>query len=82
MRKFRKNQRIEIDWIDTVQDPSWKSEEKARQRPDCDCITIGYYLKHDKELLYVSQTISGKQRDITTIPIGCIKKNPRILCVK
>ena len=78
MRKYRKNTIVEIEWIDTLQDPDWQSEEKAGLRPKCDCKTVGYYLKHDKEFLFVSHTILGKDRDITTIPVGCIKKVSKV----
>ena len=75
MRKYKKNQRLEIDWIDVIQNSNWMTEAEASQRPKCDCQTIGYYLKHDKELLYISSTISNfNDRDKMTIPLGCIKK--------
>lgn len=72
VRKYKKNTLILVRWLDTVQDPKWCSEDEAGARPDADCITVGFYLKHDKEFIYLSATISRTERDKTTIPIGCI----------
>ena len=81
MRQYKKNQKIEVDWIDTVQNSAWMSETKAAERPDdADCQTIGYYYKHDREFLYLSHTISHKERDKTTIPLGCIKRTRIVKC--
>lgn len=81
MRKYKKNTKMEIFWIDVVTDPEWLSDRVVNERPDCDCKTVGYYIKHDKELLWLSHTISRGKGDRTTIPIGCIKK-VKILCAK
>ena len=74
MRRYKRNQRIEVYWLDTIQDPKWQSEHEMEKEPDALCATIGYYYKHDKQFLYLSHTISGKDRDKTTIPLGTIKK--------
>ncbi len=75
MRRYKKNQKLEIAWLDIIHDSGWVSEVNAGKRPNCDCLTIGYYLRHDKELLYISSTISNfNDRDKITIPLGCIKK--------
>jgi len=74
MRKYKQNQRIEVLWLDTVQDSRWQSKEQMDSSPEGLCATIGYYYKHDKEYLYMSHTISGKDRDKTAIPLGTIKK--------
>ena len=74
MRKYKTDQRIEVFWLDTVQDPKWQSKESMNKVPDALCVTLGYFYKYDKEYLYMSHTISGKERDKTTIPLGSIKK--------
>jgi len=78
MRKYKLNQQLEVFWLDTVQDPKWQSEEQMNADPHALCATIGYYYKHDKQYLYLSHTISGKDRDKTTIPLGTIKKVVRL----
>ena len=72
------NQQLEVFWLDAVQDPKWQTKDQMESEPDCLCITIGYYYKHDKQFLYLSHTISGKDRDKTTIPLGTIKKVVRM----
>lgn len=79
MRKYKRNTILLIEWVDIVQDPTWMDEDKAGARPDCDCKTIGFYLKHDKEFVYIASTISGNQRDSITIPLGCISQTTKIL---
>lgn len=78
MRKYKLNQRLEVCWLDTVQDPKWQTQEQMEKEPDSLCVTLGYYYKHDKQYLYLSHTISGKDRDKTTIPLGVIKKVVRV----
>jgi hypothetical protein len=78
MRRYKKNQRLEVYWLDTVQDPKWQTKEGMEKEPDALCLTIGYYYKHDKQYLYISHTISGRDRDKTTIPLGAIKRTVRL----
>ena len=75
MRKYKLNAPILIDWVDIQFDTRWMKNELAIKRPDdIDCQNLGFYLKHDKELLWVSHCIGEGERDRTVIPIGCIKK--------
>ena len=78
MRKYKLNQRLEVYWLDTIQDPRWQSGEDMNKEPDALCTTIGYYYKADKQYVYLSHTISGKDRDKTTIPLGTVKKVVRL----
>ena len=73
VRNYKKDTIIQCDWVDIVEDPAWIEEEKIK-RPDCDCKSVGYFLKIDKELLYMSPTINKKERSVLTIPLGCIKR--------
>jgi len=74
VRRYRKHQRIEVLWIDTVTEPEWRNEGDMKKRPDADCRTIGYYYNHDKEFLYLCHTISRTESDRTSIPLGAIKR--------
>ena len=74
MRKYKLNQLLEVEWVDIIQDPSWLTKEKAGEKPKCLAKTLGYYLKHDKEYLYISSTLMDTDRDVTTIPLGVVKK--------
>lgn len=74
VRKYKFNQKLEVFWMDIVEDPAWIDAEEMDKRPEADCMTLGYYHHHDKEFLYLSHTVSGKERSKTTIPLGTIKK--------
>ena len=74
MRKYKFNQILEVLWVDIVEDSAWLSEEQAGKKPKCECSTVGYYLKHDDEFLYISGSVLNKERNITTIPLGVIHK--------
>lgn len=74
MRKYKFNQKLEVQWIDMVEDPAWTGANGMEKRPDADCMTLGYYYGHSKEFLFISHTISGKERSKTSIPLGVIKK--------
>ena len=73
VRRYKKNTLIQVEWVDIVENSAWVEEEKIK-RPDCDCKSAGYFLKIDKEFLYLSSTISKKERNVLTIPLGCVKK--------
>jgi hypothetical protein len=74
MRRYRKDTRLEVEWVDIVQHAEWMNEENAAEPPEALCHTLGYYLTHDDEFLYLSSTVSGKERDRTALPLGVIKK--------
>lgn len=79
--KLKKDQIIKAEWIDTMSDPAWLSEEDAGKRPDTNCSSVGFYLKSDREFLYMSSSIMGdkdRKRDQTAIPIGCISRITKI----
>ena len=74
MKEYPKNKKIEVDWVDIIQDPEWLEESKIDAEVCPLCHSLGYYYKHTKDFLYISSTISGSQRDVTIIPIGCVRK--------
>lgn len=75
--KLKPNDLVEVIWIDAETTASWVSIKEARQYPAATFKTVGYYLKHDKEALYICHSI-GTKPDSTCIrsfiPFGCIKK--------
>ena len=75
---LHKNDLIEIEWVDAHDTSDWLTEEEAKKRPpEIDCKSVGYYLRRDKELIYISSSI-GKmkkgERDRKVIPRGMIKR--------
>ena len=73
IRNYPVGTKLEVEWLDTVEDSSWQSDEKARERPDADCLSVGYFLKKDKEFLYLSSTVTKGERSSLAIPTGTIK---------
>ena len=75
--RWKKDTILEVTFLDIQQDAGWREEDTAMKRPpdsDIVCRCVGHYLKTDKDLLYLSMMLSGKKRDQTVIPIGCIKR--------
>lgn len=80
--KYKKNELLVVFWDDAHTDTDWLSEEDAKKRPkDVDSISCGFFLKKDKELLFLSTSIGphkNSKRDRSVIPLGCIQKVDRI----
>lgn len=75
--KLKKNDLIEITWVDIVSDSAWLSEQKANEYPPTQCKSAGYFLNRTKNVIRLSASIQcGKdnERDMTVIPNGVIKK--------
>ena len=78
-RNLKKNQLIEVEWVDIVSVAEWLTEEKAMTYPATTCKDAGYVLKSDNTLLRLSSSIqtNDKERNVTVIPwavIGKIRK--------
>lgn len=73
MRKYRRNKMLVVFWYDIVEESSWVAERDMDKEPDCLCVNCGFYHHHDKRFLYMSHSISSKERSKTTIPLGCIQ---------
>ena len=75
MKKYKKNTVLAIDWIDAKVNTEWLDADEAEERPEIFCQTVGYYLKHDKEIIWLSSSIGDdEQREQSVIPIGCITR--------
>ena len=79
---YKFNERIEIEWLDVVEDPSWMTMEEATKVPtDVYCRAIGYFLKEDDNFIWISTTIGRRRkstRSRTIIPKGMIQKIRRL----
>lgn len=82
MLKLRKNDLIEIEWIDAYDNPAWLSEAEARKEPpEVHSKSVGYYLRRTKDLIFISASIGKTKkcdRDRRVIPRGTIKKITRL----
>ena len=80
--KLKLFQKIEVHWLDAVFDNNWQKIAKAMTKSsEADTYTLGYYLNHDKDILYIAHTKGEKmEHDMmpAQIPIGMIKKVKKI----
>ena len=71
MRKYKVGTPLLIFWLDTVEDPRWRTE------PDAHVAVIknyGEYLKHDENFLYIASSVGSNEFNQTEIPIGMVKR--------
>ncbi len=82
MSEYKLNERLEVLWLDVVEDSSWVEFEEACKVPtEVYCKTIGYYLADDELFIWISSTIGRKRKGLrssTTIPKGMIQKIRRL----
>lgn len=82
MDKYKLNERLEVLWLDVVEDSSWVSYEDACKVPSAvHCRTVGYFLKQDDIFIWISSTIGRNrkgERSSTIIPKGMIQKIRRL----
>ncbi|MCK5017560.1 MAG: hypothetical protein KAS32_10875 [Candidatus Peribacteraceae bacterium] len=77
--KYKKNERLEVDWLDVVDDPAWMDESKETKiPPESYCRSMGYFYKQDDVGLWLSPSINHRksrgQRSTVFIPKGMITK--------
>lgn len=78
--KYKLNEILEVSWSDIVSDSSWLAEDKAKNHLPVKCIDIGYFTSQDRTVLRISSSYQpeGKDRNVTVIPFGVIKKIRKI----
>ncbi|KKM27142.1 hypothetical protein LCGC14_1577700 [marine sediment metagenome] len=74
--KLKKNQLIEIRWLDITSDGSWLKPATVEKFPAVDCLSVGYFLNQDKKVIRLSSMVNSNdgERDVTAIPLGCVEK--------
>jgi len=80
---YKRNERLEIDWLDVVDDPAWTDDSKETKiPPEAYCRSIGYFYKEDDIGIWLSPSINHRkkrgQRSTTFIPKGMIQKIRRL----
>ena len=72
------NERIEIEWLDIVDDSSWVEYTDAVKVPtDVYCKSVGYFLKENDQFIWLSPTIGRNRRgsrSFIIIPKGTVQK--------
>jgi len=79
-RKLKKNQLVEVEWVDIVSTADWLTEEKAMNYPATICKDVGYVAISDDKLLRISSSIqtNDTERNVTVIPWSVIGKLRKI----
>lgn len=72
--KLRKEDVIEVHWIDITTTASWKTIEEAENYIPTSCYSVGYFLNEDKDVIRLSATKNDEgERDVNVIIKGCIQ---------
>ena len=72
--KLRRNDIVEIHWIDITITTSWKSTEEAENYIPVGCQSVGYFLNEDDDVIRISASKNNEgERDVNVIIKGCIK---------
>jgi len=70
------NDKLEIHWLDIVDDPRWLTYEEAMSVPiEVYCKSVGYFFHQDETFVWLSSTIGRKkkaERSRVIIPKGTI----------
>ena len=79
LKKYKKNDKVEVWWLDAHFDASWLSADEASTIPDeVYCKSVGYFTKYTKDVIVLSTSIGEKkkstQRDRNVIPLGMVRK--------
>jgi len=74
LKKLRKNDIIEVIWLDATADSRWLLEENIVKKPLEKCKTVGYFFDADRTALKLSMSVATTdgQRDVMIIPTNCI----------
>ena len=72
--KLRKEDVVEVHWVDITSTASWKTTEEAETYIAVGCHSVGYFLNEDNDVIRISATKNDEgERDVNVIVKGCIK---------
>lgn len=72
--KLKRDDIIEVHWIDITATSSWKPTEEAETYIAVTCHSVGYFLNEDDDVIRISATKNDEgERDVNVIIRGCIK---------
>jgi len=72
--KLKRENLIEVHWIDITSTTSWKTTEEAESYIAVGCQSVGYFLNEDDDVIRLSATKNDEgERDVNVIVKGCIK---------
>lgn len=77
--KVKEGSLLLVTWDDIVSNASWLSEASAKSHPAVECKDIGWLTSADKKNIRLSSSINAMgERNVTVIPIGCIRDTVRL----
>jgi len=72
---MRKNDIVEVTWMDIVQDPTWQKEDDATVAKPVLCKSVGYFLDRTDKFLRISESMNNLgERSVQVFPIGTVLK--------
>lgn len=72
--KLRKEDVVEVNWIDITTTASWKTLEEAECYLAVTAHSVGYFINEDDDVIRISGTKDDEgNRDVNVIVKGCIK---------
>lgn len=73
-QKIEKDTLIAVIWDDANQVSGWLSEKDASVLPLAEVRSVGFFLNRDANVIRISGSISGGDRDVLVIPIKYVKR--------
>lgn len=72
--KLKREDIIEVNWIDITTTSSWKTLEEAECYVATMSHSVGYFINEDDDVIRISGTKNDEgDRDVNVIVKGCIK---------
>ena len=73
---MKKDKIIEVEWVDSTSNDSWKTIEKHTQDTMIKCRTVGYLNRNDDEMVQVVQSKSDENHAMASlmIPKKCVTR--------
>ena len=72
--KLKREDIIEVNWIDITATSSWKTLEEAECYIAVTAHSVGYFINEDEDVIRISGTKDDEgSRDVNVIVKGCIK---------
>ncbi len=74
--RLKRNDPVEVLWVDILQDPSWQSSDVASESQPALCRSLGYYLNCERGCLRISESLNKDldQRSVQIFPLGVVLK--------
>lgn len=69
---------VEVTWIDIITRSEWLSKKKRKKTKGAKVKSYGIIESYGKKYLKLNHSVSGKDADLTVIPVGNVKKIKRL----